>query len=62
MSVRPFHEVDISRCVLLWTTVRVWKQPETEAVCFLVSGDVHVTKRRVCSVEVPGANRKNVET
>lgn len=29
---------------------------------FPISGDVHVTKRRVCSVEVPGANQKNVET
>ena len=49
-------------CVVLDDGETVWKQPETEAVCFLVSGDVHVTKRRVCSVEVPGANRKNVET
>lgn len=39
-----------------------WKHLETQATCFLVSGDVHITKRCVCSVEVPGATWESMET
>lgn len=43
--VWPFHEVDISWCVL-------WDRVEMQH--FLVAGAVHVTQSCVCSVEVPG--------
>lgn len=49
-------------CVVVDDSETVWKHPETQATCFLVSGDAPVTKRCVGSAEVPGANQKNVET
>ena len=48
-------------CVVDSREVVSGKDPEARATCLLVSDDAHVTKRCVCSVEMPGANWKSVE-
>ena len=49
-------------CVVVDDRELVWKHLGVQAASSLVSGDVHVTKRHVCSVEVPGPQWKNMET
>lgn len=39
-----------------------WQHLDTQAACFLISSDAHVTQRYICSMEVLGATWKSTET